>query len=87
VARRDGDLTDLLSRLGRRSVALSIDDVAAAVADVMKNQKRDLIAHMQRMIQLERVNSRLADARARNLHARLTVAEAAIRGLQRDRSR
>jgi hypothetical protein len=58
VARRDDDLGDLLNRLGRRSTGLSIDAVAAVLAAALKGQKRDLIAHMQRMIQLERVNSK-----------------------------
>jgi hypothetical protein len=80
-------LGDLLDRIGRRSAGLSIDDIAAVVGDALKSQKRDLIAHMQRMIQLERVNSKPNDTRARNLHARLTAAESAIRILQKDRSR
>jgi hypothetical protein len=42
---------------------------------------------MQRMLTLERVNSKPNDTRVHNLHARMTAAEAAIRGLQRDRLR
>jgi hypothetical protein len=89
VARRNDDLGDLLDRIGRRSAGLSIDDVAAAVGDALKSQKRDLIAHMQRMLAMERMNNSIKseDTRFRNLHRRMTVAEAAIRGLQRDRSR
>jgi hypothetical protein len=79
VARRDD--------VGRRSAGLSIDDVAGAVAGALRNQKRDLIAHVRRMIQLERVNYKPDDSRVRNLHARLTRVEAAIRFLQKDRSR
>jgi hypothetical protein len=89
VTRRDDDLGDLLDRIGRRSAGLRIDDVAAAVGDALKSQKRDLIAHMRRMLEMERVrnSTKSEDTRFRNLHARLTAAESAIRFLQKDRSR
>ena len=87
MASRDDGLGDLLDRLGRRNTGLTINDIASVVADALKGQKRDLIAHMQRMIQLERVNSKPNDIRVRNLHARLTRLESAVRFLEKDRSR
>ena len=87
MAPRNNDLGDPLDRIGRRSTGLTIDGVAAVVADALRDLKRDLIAHMQRMIQLERVNSKPNDTRVRNLHARLTRVEAAVRFLEKDRSR
>jgi microcystin degradation protein MlrC len=84
MARRDDDLLD---RIGRRSTGLTIDDVGAAVGDVLKRQKRDLIATMRRMIQLERVNNSAKPDRVRNLHARLTAVESEIRSLKKGGSR
>jgi len=59
------------------------------VGDALKSQKRDLIAHMRRMLEMERMknSAKSDDTRFRNLHARLTAAESAIRILQKDRSR
>jgi hypothetical protein len=89
VTGRDDDLGDLLDRVGRRNAGLRIDDVAAAVGDALKSQKRDLIAHMRRMLEMERVrnSTELQNTRFRNLNARLMAAESAIRFLQKDRSR
>jgi hypothetical protein len=89
VARRN-DEGDLLDRIGRRSTSLTVDDVAAAVADALKIQKRDLLAHMQRMLALERAKNSTPqnESRFRNLHARLVAVESSIRQiLQKDRSR
>jgi hypothetical protein len=89
VSRRDDDLGDLLDRIGRRNAGLTVDDVAAVVADVLKSHKRELIRHMQRMLTLERVKNSAPQNQTRfdNLHARLTAAESAIRILQKDRFR
>jgi hypothetical protein len=57
VARRNqvGDpLDSVLRRISRQSAGLSIDDISAVVGGMMKGQKRDLIAHMQRMIEMGR---------------------------------
>jgi hypothetical protein len=89
VARLEDDLGDLLDRIGRRSAGgLRIDDVAAAVGDALKTQRRAILKHVGRMIEVDRLkNSPQNETRYRNLHARLTAAESAIRFLQKDRSR
>ena len=89
MARRDDDLGDLLDRIGRRSAGLTVDDVAAAVGDALKSQRRQIIANVARMLALERMKNSAPenDTRFRNLHARLNAAESAIRILQKDRSR
>jgi len=89
MARRNDDLGDLLDRIGRRSSGLSIDDVGAVIGDALKNQRQQILGHVRRMIQLASMNNSAKpdDTRARNLHARLTRVESAIRFLQKDRSR
>jgi hypothetical protein len=90
MARRsDDDPLDSVLRIGRHSANLSIDDISVVVGDCLKNQRRQILGHVRRMIQLERVNNSAKpdDTRVRNLHARLTRVEAAIRFLQKDRSR
>jgi hypothetical protein len=88
VTRRDDDFGDLLDRIGRRSTSLRIDDVAAVVGDALKSQRREILKHVGRMIEVDRLkNFPQNDTRYRNLHARLTAAESAIRFLQKDRPR
>jgi hypothetical protein len=89
VARRNDDLDDLLTRLGRRNAGLSIDDVAAAVGDALKSQKRQIIQHVGRMIEVERIKSSTAqgDARVKNLHQRLVQVESELRLLRKGSSR
>jgi len=90
MARRSDDpLDSVLRRTGRHSAGLSIDDISVVVGDCLKNQRQQILGHVRRMIQLERVNSsaKQDDTRVRNVHARLTRVEAAIRFLQKDRSR
>ena len=87
MARRNDDLGDLLDRIGRRSTGLTIDDVAAAVGDCLKNQRQQILGHVRRMIELSEVKQSDDTRFRRNLHARLTRVEAAIRFLQKDRSR
>lgn len=87
MLRQDDDLDDLLNRVGRCSAGLSVDDVAAVVNDVLRKQKRDLLAHMQRMLALERAKNSAPqnEIRFRKLHARLVAVESSIRQiLQRD---
>jgi len=81
VPRQDDNLDDLLNRIGRRSAGLSVDDVATVVNDVLRKQKRDLLAHMQRMLALERAKNSTPqnETRFRNLHARLVAVESSIR--------
>jgi hypothetical protein len=91
MARRSDDdpLDSVLRRIGRHSVNLSIDDISVVVGDCLKNQRRRILAHVQRMLEMERMNNSAKpdDTRVRNLHGRLTAAESAIRTLQKERSR
>ena len=86
MARRSDDpLDSVLRRTGRHSAGLSIEDISVVVGDALKNQRHQILGHVRRMIELSEVK-RSDDARfRRNLHARLTAAESAIRTLQKDR--
>ena len=88
MARRSDDpLDSVLRRTGRHSAGLSIDDIAVVVGDALKNQRQQILGHVRRMIELSEMK-RSDDTRLRrNLHARLTRVESAIRFLQKDRSR
>src|SRR5262249_52701887 len=89
MARRSDDdpLDSVLRRTGRHSAGLSIDDIAVVVGDALKNQRQQILGHVRRMIELPEMK-RSDDTRfRRNLHARLTRVESAIRFLQKDRSR
>jgi hypothetical protein len=89
MARRSDDdpLDSVLRRTGRHSVGLSIDDISVVVGDCLKSQRQQILGHVRRMIELSEMK-RSDDARfRRNLHARLTRVESAIRFLQKDRSR
>jgi len=68
-----------------KSAELSIDDISVVVGDALKNQRQQILRHVRRMLEMERMRN--SDTRFRNLHARLTAAESAIRILQKDRSR
>jgi hypothetical protein len=90
VHRSDNDpLDSVLRRIARQSAGLSIDDISVVVGDALKNQRQQILGHVRRMIELERVknSAKSEDTRSRNLHARLTAAESAIRVLQKARSR
>jgi hypothetical protein len=67
---------------------LSISDVAEAIADDLKNQRREILEHVNRMIQHAAMKSSTAhyDLRVRNLHKRLVQVEAELRRLTRSRS-
>jgi hypothetical protein len=90
VARRSDDdfLNSVVRRMAPKSAELSIDDISVVVGDALKNQRQQILGHVRRMIEMQRLNSGTPkDTRFRNLHARLTAAESAIRILQKDRSR
>jgi hypothetical protein len=91
VARRsDDDPPDsVLRRIARHSAGLSIDDISVVVGDALKNQRQQILGHVRRMIQLERMNNSTKpdDTRVRNLHARLTAVESEIRALKKGGSR
>jgi hypothetical protein len=87
VARRSDDdpLDSVLRRIAPKSVPLSIDDISVVVGDCLKNQRQQILGHVRRMIQLERVNNSAKPVR--NLHARLTAVESEIRSLKKGGSR
>jgi hypothetical protein len=87
MSRRSDFENSLLDRVGRSTTRLTVDDIAVVIGDALKNQRQQILGHVRRMIQLERLNSKPDDARVRNVHVRLTRVEAAIRFLQKDRSR
>jgi hypothetical protein len=68
--------------------ALSISDVAGAIADELKTQRREIIKHVDRMIKHAAMKSSTGhdDLRARNFHKRLIQVEAELRRLTRSRS-
>jgi hypothetical protein len=88
---RDDD--DLLASLGRRRAGLnlSVDDVSAVVADLLKQQRKDILDHVRRLLVIVEAKSHGAatqnDNYHRNLHRRLVQVESAIRNLQRERPR
>jgi len=82
MARRS-DEDDILSLLGRKRTGLSIDDIAASVAGALKEQKRDLIQHVKRMLEVAKLHDTKSDDRTHNLHARLTAVESELRQLKR----
>jgi hypothetical protein len=87
MARRSDDdpLDSVLRRIARQSAGLSIDDISVVVGDCLKNQRQQILGHVRRMIQLERVNNSAKPVR--NLHARLTAVESEIRSLKKGGSR
>ena len=87
MARRSDDdfLDSVVRRMAPKSAELSIDDISVVVGDALKNQRQQILRHVRRMLEMERMRN--SDTRFRNLHARLTAAESAIRILQKDRSR
>ena len=66
---------------------LTISDIAEAVADVMKDQRRDLVEHMHRLMKLIELQKPKEDLRDQNLHRRLAILESAVRRLEKGRSR
>ena len=85
MSRRSDFENNLLDRVGRSTTRLTVDDIGAVIGDALKNQRQQILRHVRRMLEMERMRN--SDTRFRNLHARLTAAESAIRILQKDRSR
>jgi hypothetical protein len=76
-----------LDRYSNRSASsLTLNDLAEVVAAVIEDEKRDLVAHMNRLFKLATIKSAAGDrdegVRATNLHRRLCAVESAIRALQ-----
>ena len=77
----------LASLLLGKSTNLSLDDIATVVADAMKSQRREILGHVRRLLQLERVKDQPIATKQHNLHNRLVVIESAVRRLEKERPR
>jgi hypothetical protein len=64
---------------------LSIADVAEAVSEQLREQRRELLEHMTRLFKLAELKKSGdgEDVRVRNLHRRVTMLESELRRLQR----
>jgi hypothetical protein len=62
--------------------------IPEAIADALKNQRREILKHVNRMFQHAAMKSSTAhdDLSVRNLHKRLVQVEAELRRLTRSRS-
>jgi hypothetical protein len=70
-----------------KELRCDFDAVTAAVTDLLKAQRKEILEHVERRFRLLEVKagSHSEETRAVNLHRRLTAAESAIRRLTRDR--
>ena len=77
--------SSVLERMARRTVNLSVDDIAVVVGDALKTQRREILKHVNRLFQLAEIRSSAQkdDVRFRNLHRRLTQIESELRLLHR----
>jgi hypothetical protein len=77
----------LLDRVGRSSVSLTLDDLASVVGDALKSQRKQIIGHVRRMIEVRELrsysSSQAAETRFHNLHKRLTEVESELRMLKK----
>jgi hypothetical protein len=83
---REESLDDLLARIsGRRNAGLTIDDIAAVCGDLLKAQRREILAHMHRLLRLEqaKANDPRSEERDKNVQRRLLALESAVRRLER----
>jgi hypothetical protein len=62
---------------------LTIADIAEAVADIVKTERREILQHVGRMLKLIEIKQPSEDVRARNLHRRVTQIESELRLLQK----
>ena len=71
----------------RTSIGLTGDDIAAVVADLLRDQRRDLVQHMERRLKLVEFQKSAEDRRDHNLHARITALESELRLLKKAKPR
>jgi len=76
----------ILDRVGRSTIPLTIDDVGEVLGDALRDQRRSILSHVNRLFRLQEVTAN-NDARFKNLHRRLIEVEAEIRTLKRGGSR
>ena len=80
------DLDAILKRIGgHRAVNLSLDDIAIVVGDCLKAQRKEILAHVHRLLQLEqfKANAPKDEQRDKNVQKRLLALESAVRRLER----
>jgi hypothetical protein len=80
------ELDAILKRIGgHRSGGLGLDDIAEVVASLMREQKKDILAHVQRLLTLQEFKSSdpKDERRDHNTQRRLLQLEAAVRRLER----
>jgi hypothetical protein len=68
--------------------ALTVGDIAEAVADIMKSERREILEHVGRLFKLLNTKESPAEAiRDRNFHQRLCALESDVRRLAKRGSR
>ncbi|OLB72058.1 MAG: hypothetical protein AUI16_21485 [Alphaproteobacteria bacterium 13_2_20CM_2_64_7] len=65
---------------------LTVADLAETIADALKNERREILKHVNRMFQHAAMKTAHYDLRIRNLHKRLFQLESEMRRLTRSRS-
>jgi len=76
----------LLDRVGRSRTSLTVDDIGDVVGDALKSQRKQIIGHVRRMIEVSEMKSHpssQAETRFHNLHKRLTEVESELRRLKK----
>jgi len=87
----DNDSNEALHRAARALPAhvLTINDVIEAVVPAFRDQRRELVEHMNRLLRLVELKQSRGkeEMRDKNFHQRLCVLESQMRALQRKGSR
>ena len=73
------------ARVSHTPAALTGDDIAAVVADLLRAQRRDLVQHLERRLKLVEFQKSAEDRRDHNLHARITQLESEVRQLKKSK--
>ena len=65
---------------------LGLDEIAATVADLLKKERKAMLAHLERRVALaeSKAAGPRGNIREENLHRRLTALESQVRGLERE---
>ena len=92
IARQDRAAEERRDALDRAAVrtppgALTTGDIAVIVADIVKDQKRDILAHVERRLKLIALDKPAEDLRDHNLHRRVTQIESELRLMKKAKSR
>jgi hypothetical protein len=57
MSRRSGFENSLLDRVGRSTTSLTVDDIAAVIGDALKDQRKNILAHVGRLFRLQELNA------------------------------